>query len=132
MFLTRAPLSLARPFDLHVLGTPPAFILSQDQTLHEFVARPCVSASRALRARLSHSSAVKVQNAQFVTARRKDKSIKPVLPCQPFPSQFLKLVWETWDKFTGEQFCGICECRTRTLVVTSFVNAGVRPTRAGL
>src|SRR5206468_8261807 len=23
-----------RPFDLHVLGTPPAFILSQDQTLH--------------------------------------------------------------------------------------------------
>ena len=22
-------------FDLHVLGTPPAFILSQDQTLHE-------------------------------------------------------------------------------------------------
>jgi hypothetical protein len=24
------------PFDLHVLGTPPAFILSQDQTLHSF------------------------------------------------------------------------------------------------
>ena len=23
-----------RPFDLHVLGMPPAFILSQDQTLH--------------------------------------------------------------------------------------------------
>ena len=30
---TRSPLSLAGPFDLHVLGTPPAFILSQDQTL---------------------------------------------------------------------------------------------------
>ncbi len=28
----------ASPFDLHVLGTPPAFILSQDQTLRkEFV-----------------------------------------------------------------------------------------------
>ena len=25
---------LALPLDLHVLGTPPAFILSQDQTLH--------------------------------------------------------------------------------------------------
>ena len=25
---------LLLPFDLHVLGTPPAFILSQDQTLH--------------------------------------------------------------------------------------------------
>jgi hypothetical protein len=24
-----------RPFDLHALGTPPAFILSQDQTLHQ-------------------------------------------------------------------------------------------------
>ena len=37
--LTRSPLSskkvnfLATPFDLHVLGTPPAFVLSQDQTL---------------------------------------------------------------------------------------------------
>jgi len=25
----------ALPLDLHVLGTPPAFILSQDQTLHK-------------------------------------------------------------------------------------------------
>ena len=37
MLLTRSPL-YARPkasysFDLHVLGAPPAFILSQDQTL---------------------------------------------------------------------------------------------------
>ena len=35
--LTRPPLSFvpkyAAPFDLHVLSTPPAFILSQDQTL---------------------------------------------------------------------------------------------------
>ena len=35
MLRTRSPLSLARPFDLHVLGTPPAFILSQDQTLRQ-------------------------------------------------------------------------------------------------
>jgi len=32
--LTRSPLSIIHaPFDLHVLGTPPAFVLSQDQTL---------------------------------------------------------------------------------------------------
>ena len=35
--LTRAPLVYppkgALPFDLHVLSTPPAFVLSQDQTL---------------------------------------------------------------------------------------------------
>ena len=34
MLLTRPPLHPKMPFDLHVLGTPPAFILSQDQTLH--------------------------------------------------------------------------------------------------
>ena len=37
--LTRPPLasgaSSLRPFDLHVLSTPPAFILSQDQTLYK-------------------------------------------------------------------------------------------------
>ena len=32
---TRSPLSITAPFDLHVLGTPPAFILSQDQTLRQ-------------------------------------------------------------------------------------------------
>ena len=43
MFLTRPPLApLPLPkkessFDLHVLGTPPAFILSQDQTRHPIV-----------------------------------------------------------------------------------------------
>ena len=30
-------LPYGNPFDLHVLGTPPAFILSQDQTLHLFL-----------------------------------------------------------------------------------------------
>ncbi|KAF0821200.1 hypothetical protein KIS1582_5106 [Cytobacillus firmus] len=39
MLLTRPPLTFReqapiRPLDLHVLGTPPAFVLSQDQTLH--------------------------------------------------------------------------------------------------
>lgn len=41
VLLTRSPLSLFEKqaflktsFDLHVLGMPPAFILSQDQTLH--------------------------------------------------------------------------------------------------
>src|SRR5699024_1302295 len=29
----------AFPFDLHVLSTPPAFILSQDQTLHKKIRR---------------------------------------------------------------------------------------------
>ena len=47
------PLRRSAPFDLHVLGTPPAFVLSQDQTLElEFIrCRPMaalVSESRQL------------------------------------------------------------------------------------
>ena len=40
VLLTRSPLSIFKasfsnaPFDLHVLGAPPAFVLSQDQTLY--------------------------------------------------------------------------------------------------
>ena len=37
MLLSRAPLTPKDAFDLHVLGTPPAFVLSQDQTLHSVV-----------------------------------------------------------------------------------------------
>ena len=44
MLLTRPPLPLFpkkhRTFDLHVLGTPPAFILSQDQTRHPWFYLP--------------------------------------------------------------------------------------------
>ena len=35
--LTRPPLGIAASFDLNVLCTPPAFILSQDQTLEQIV-----------------------------------------------------------------------------------------------
>jgi hypothetical protein len=46
---TRAPLYSplrAFPFDLHVLGTPPAFVLSQDQTLQLRVCIPARPLSR--------------------------------------------------------------------------------------
>ena len=44
VILTRSPLNLSEqapwiPFDLHVLSTPPAFILSQNQTLHQDFSR---------------------------------------------------------------------------------------------
>ena len=54
MLLTRPPLPRApkstRAFDLHVLGTPPAFILSQDQTRHPWcIAPPHKGVGSALR-----------------------------------------------------------------------------------
>ena len=52
VLLTRAPLSIFPkedfPFDLHVLGTPPTFILSQDQTLRRITQDPYVSVFTAL------------------------------------------------------------------------------------
>ena len=33
MLRTRLPLGIATSFDLHVLGVPPAYVLSHDQTL---------------------------------------------------------------------------------------------------
>ena len=45
--LTRSPLCIAAPCDLHVLATPPAFRLSQDQTLQlNFSARDTPAARR--------------------------------------------------------------------------------------
>ena len=53
VLLSRSPLASARgqvPFDLHVLGAPPAFILSQDRTLRPKIfgprARPVLSVTR--------------------------------------------------------------------------------------
>ncbi len=63
MLLTRPPLTasvaLRGPLDLHVLGTPPAFVLSQDQTLQLIrnSTRPA-PASRPERSKGLHTSSV--------------------------------------------------------------------------
>ena len=38
--LILSPLNISIPFDLHVLATPPAFVLSQDQTLQLSIKNP--------------------------------------------------------------------------------------------
>ncbi len=58
MFLTRPPLpgrpcETTRTCDLHVLGTPPAFILSQDQTRHASYIDVSASRSRDANTRLN-------------------------------------------------------------------------------
>ena len=49
VLLTRPPLTQIAPcaFDLHVLGTPPAFILSQDQTRHSISFTPTLLPEQA-------------------------------------------------------------------------------------
>src|SRR5579875_1328486 len=46
VLLTRPPLTPKGSLDLHVLGTPPAFVLSQDQTLNQCVLSNIVSLSQ--------------------------------------------------------------------------------------
>ena len=57
--LTRPPLTYTSlgfsisPFDLHVLSTPPAFILSQDQTLNKMVSKRSRAQTNLFRSRSS-------------------------------------------------------------------------------
>ena len=83
VLLTRAPLSpllLRITFDLHVLGTPPTFILSQDQTLriyfHASPLRPAPLFLRVLLALAScHYAVVKVpQNSDNKTGFRRSQT----------------------------------------------------------
>src|SRR5665213_4240270 len=84
VLLTRSPLiqraSSLSPFDLHVLSTPPAFILSQDQTL-----RKCLIA-RTSQVTLGTSSATSHRNGRtgckFETDKNKPNRInKSGLTC---------------------------------------------------
>ena len=78
--LTRPPLSYPKasfqttPFDLHVLGAPPAFVLSQDQTLNLFVlyhGLPCYNLrlrSPSLDSLLSYFL-VELNRVRFISSR---------------------------------------------------------------
>ena len=54
MLRTRLPLPVARAFDLHVLGLPPAFVLSQDQTLKLYEIR-CLTSHISIDESQAHS-----------------------------------------------------------------------------
>ena len=79
--LSRPPLTIRaspdRPFDLHVSCTPPALILSQDQTLRNLRSLAAATLSEGLTTRTSlsriscHSSVVKVQRPGHDGPRRR-------------------------------------------------------------
>ncbi len=52
---------MSTPFDLHVLSTPPAFILSQDQTLNKMVSKERLRSSNHL---ISRAFFIKLALAQ--------------------------------------------------------------------
>ena len=89
VFLTRPPLKRpkAPPLDLHVLSTPPAFVLSQDQTLHDSTADSglpvlpfCVTDDIVFKdrvARFSSCGYVFSRTAKHILSRS-DKQCKPI------------------------------------------------------
>ena len=84
MLRTRAPLTIASPFDLHVLGPPQTFALSQDQTLQfelcSIMIEDSLEPSTGCRCRPAAFA------ARFTTRRGVDsKSTYPQASCLGFP-----------------------------------------------
>ena len=86
MLLTRSPLSPVPKdwfsLDLHVLSAPPAFVLSQDQTLREdwFAGKPASFISFELELKVSPSAAA--ETAEGVT-RLEPRAIHRPKPVRP-------------------------------------------------
>ena len=78
MLRTRSPLipepKLRSPFDLHVLGAPPAFVLSQDQTLRrdsDLTRCPKASGSSVFRSELAGSRGTSIRPVRPPVAGRR-------------------------------------------------------------
>ena len=84
MLLTRSPLDhrpkAMAPFDLHVLGTPPAFVLSQDQTLHPIPRRD-----------LKIVQSIKLFGISLFDCKGALKTQNPATSCRRLPSHSTKL-----------------------------------------
>ncbi len=106
--LTRSPLTniATCPFDLHVLGTPPAFILSQDQTLRKkhapYIVRFVSFRPLELSGLSSHFASTRSSGSSAWAVSSSSVSPAPRLPLfTPFPitpqllrSRFLVLLIE--------------------------------------
>ena len=82
MLLTRSPLSPGpKPWfslDLHVLGAPPAFVLSQDQTLREETGCSLSPSREADRHEESRRTVVSLRVVEsFREAERRSKGVSP-------------------------------------------------------
>src|SRR5680860_311988 len=102
VLLTRSPLikeaSSSSPFDLHVLSTPPAFVLSQDQTL-----RKCLNSypTEAERPSSAETRRNRRRNCKFETSKNKS-----LLTC------FCYFAWSKTTTFNSYSK-GISQLRTR-------------------
>jgi hypothetical protein len=83
---TRSPLSIAAPFDLHVSDTPLAFVLSQDQTLHD-------GPSQAPSDFLLPLDIPQIYFTYTVAIPRTDEAVTPGSACNLSQAVFLALLY---------------------------------------
>src|SRR5581483_2190811 len=74
---------LLRAFDLHVLGTPPAFILSQDQTRHPCFYSPAPHTEETVRCMLSAIQSKTMLFAWLVRLKLTETASQQLLYCFP-------------------------------------------------
>ena len=110
--LTRSPLAPKCPFDLHVLSTPPAFVLSQDQTLQKTLSS--ADSNHLLRSKFLSSAHFVLHCSVFKEPRESSLlNIHPYIPLVNTQSKiFLKFfsptrtVGVTTRFFHQKNFCG--------------------------
>src|SRR3954452_18790970 len=87
VLLTRSPLEYppkeAFPLDLHVLSTPPAFVLSQDQTLHR---KPKHFQQKPIQAKKRSTS----KQSPRIIVRQLKKTNQPPNPKRPGRKRFIQ------------------------------------------
>ena len=132
------------PFDLHVLGTPPALILSQDQTLHNTHYGAFWGSNDSLTKLIlnhfkidEHSPEGKLTSQFFVTKSHLQTPVEPVI-WQVF-HRFLKIYqpyhwrhlhafnfgWDLSPQTCALLYCSVFKDRTADFHVTSDVSSAV-------
>ena len=109
VLLTRPPLTVRvspnGSLDLHVLGTPPAFALSQDQTL-QFDIEHITAPSSALRPRTeqghAHHIGEPVAYSAFKEQRQQGQERRPVMRDQPGGCLNLRTPGSLWAQAKGD------------------------------
>ena len=90
VLLTRSPLirpaSWSSPFDLHVLSTPPAFVLSQNQTLRKCQLAPHHQSSMATDKTKQPTGSTRPTNPIRLFGHHPPTEVKERHPSQPRPT----------------------------------------------
>jgi hypothetical protein len=98
---------LSSPFDLHVLATPPAFVLSQDQTL-QFDSSKTVR-RQVLSIKGSTLLAIRTESAEIIVSPRESGVNFKLIPAGRFPPKLLhfRCFSNYWKQVSNNSWFGL-------------------------